>query len=408
MSYLSIITYVLFALLAIFGIKFAGFSKFNDDFMSLNKTKALRGIAAVGVILHHISQQQIFQKTNTLSFFREIGIYFVAIFFFCSGYGLIKSFMTKENYFKGFIKNRILKTLVVPFYINTILYVLVFFFVLKFQYPLAQWICGALGIFMINDYAWFPIVLTLLYFAFYFIYKNIKNRKVCNLIMFFVIVFFCAWFCVGGHMAWWAGEKNWFLSPSGWKNSQWWMGIKVLWFSGEWWVNVCIAFLMGILFGQNEEKVVTWFKKNYWIKLLIVAIIFVASYMLSEFARSKIGYWTEWSGKGPGILNKTITLILQQPSIIFFIILLFALMMKVNSENIVTRFFGNYSLETYLMNYMAICLFWNMIYKPGTDQPLYVAGNVNAIKYEIFVFICTIVLGLIYSFICKGVKKLIK
>lgn len=408
MLHLSIITYSLFALLAIIGIKFAGLSKFNDDFMSLNKTKALRGLAAVGVILHHISQQQVFQKTNTLTFFCEIGIYFVAIFFFCSGYGLIKSFMSKENYLNGFIKKRIVKTLVIPFYINTILYFLVLFFVLKFQYPTAQWISGVFGIFMLNDYAWFPIVLTLLYFAFYFTYKNINNRKVCNLIMFLVIVFFCAWFCVGGHMAWWAGEKNWYLSASGWQKASWWMGIKILWFSGEWWVNVCIAFLMGILFGQNEEKVVIWFKKNYWIKLLIVAILFAASFFLSEFARGRIGYWTEWSGNGPGILNKTITLILQQPSIIFFIILLFALMMKVNSENPITRFFGNYSLETYLMNYMAVLLFWNMIYKRGTQEPLFVEGNVNLIKFEVLVFASTIILGLIYSLICKGAKKLVK
>ena len=45
--------------------------------------------------------------TNTISFFREIGILFVGVFFFTSGYGLHRSFSTKPDYLKGFFKRRI-------------------------------------------------------------------------------------------------------------------------------------------------------------------------------------------------------------------------------------------------------------------------------------------------------------
>ena len=83
-------------------------------------------------------------------------------------------------------------------------------------------------------------------------------------------------------------------------------------------------------------------------------------------------------------------------------------MMKFNSVNPVLRFFGNISLETYLMNYMAILLFWSVIYKAGTREPLIVEGNLNLVKYTVCVFAASVVLGLIYKFICTGVKKLIK
>ena len=37
-------------------------NEFNEDFLSLDTMKSLRGFAALGVILHHISQQQTFQQ----------------------------------------------------------------------------------------------------------------------------------------------------------------------------------------------------------------------------------------------------------------------------------------------------------------------------------------------------------
>ena len=122
---LSWITYGLLVLVILYGGKFAfGKNKFNDDFLSLEATKCLRGLAAIGVILHHISQESAFQKVRELSIFVNAGFYFVAIFFFCSGFGLIKSLKSKPNYFDGFLKNRVLKTIVVPFYVCVLILVL--------------------------------------------------------------------------------------------------------------------------------------------------------------------------------------------------------------------------------------------------------------------------------------------
>ena len=82
--------------------KFGRKLEFNDDFTSLDAMKSLRGFAAIGVLLHHISQEDLFQAKSVLSPFVNAGAYFVAIFFFCSGYGLIKSLDTKKDYLKGF------------------------------------------------------------------------------------------------------------------------------------------------------------------------------------------------------------------------------------------------------------------------------------------------------------------
>ena len=97
-------------------------NEFNEDFLSLETMKSLRGFAAIGVILHHISQQQTFQQEGILLPFVNAGAYFVAIFFFCSGYGLLKSFDSKPDYLKGFIKKRIVKSIIIPYYVDILIY----------------------------------------------------------------------------------------------------------------------------------------------------------------------------------------------------------------------------------------------------------------------------------------------
>ena len=61
--YLTYTVYVLILALLIWGGKFAGFKKecFHEDSSSLEAMKSLRGFAAIGVILHHISQENAFQ-----------------------------------------------------------------------------------------------------------------------------------------------------------------------------------------------------------------------------------------------------------------------------------------------------------------------------------------------------------
>ena len=62
--YITYTVYLLFIALCAWGGKFAGFGKsqFHEDSSSLTVTKSLRGLAAIGVILHHVSQEMIFQQ----------------------------------------------------------------------------------------------------------------------------------------------------------------------------------------------------------------------------------------------------------------------------------------------------------------------------------------------------------
>ena len=414
--YLTYTVYVLILALFIWGGKFAGFknTQFHEDSSSLESMKSLRGFAAIGVILHHISQENAFQwagggfgKSGELSIFVNVGFLFVSIFFFCSGYGLIKSLETKPDYLNGFMKKRVLKTLVVPYYVSILIYGIARFASGE-KLPLAQWITNLIGITMMNEYAWLPIIAAILYTAFYLIFKNIKNRKICYILMAAVIILLGMIFCVNGHFAWWAGPKNWWLNSASPLNQKWWTQQKVFWISGEWWINSCPALFVGMLFARYENNIRNWFKKFYWGKFLLVLIVTLATLVLSGLGQMKFGWWTEFSGHGPDIGKKIATYFFVIPYSMMFTVLLFTIMLKYKVSNPISRFFGKYSLETYMMNLIAITAFRFLIYRPDSQwgsMPVFKTGNYNLAIYFAAVFATTILLGMLYKFLCGIIQK---
>ena len=416
--YLTYTVYALLLALFIWGGKFAGFKKdqFHEDSSSLDSFMSLRGFAAICVILHHISQENSFQMANgygsrpgELSIFVNAGYLFVAIFFFCSGFGLIKSLETKPDYFNGFMKKRVVKTLVIPYYVSILIYGVLRFASGERFAPL-QWVSHLLGFSMMNEYAWYPVIAAILYTAFYLIFKNIKNRKICYLLMAIVIILLGMIFCVNGHFTWWAGPKNWWIGASP-LHEKWWTQQKVFWLSGEWWINSCPAFFIGMIFARFEMQIRSWFKKFYWGKFALVLLLTLTAYVLSGYGQWHFGWWTEYNGNGPDIGKKIATYFCVIPYSMLFPICLFTIMLKYKVSNPVSRFFGKLSLETYMMNLIAITAFRFLLYKPHPQYgsiPVYKAGHYNLAIYFAAVFASTILLGLLYKFLCSLIQKRIK
>ena len=404
--YLTYFVYAACLFLFIWGISFAGRGKFHDDYLSPDVMKSMRGLTAVGVILHHISQEEVFQTVGELSMFVEIGYLFVSVFFFCSGYGLLKSLDTKPGYLDGFLRKR-LPVIIVPYYVSIVLYG-IFNVATGVELAPLQWVTNLIGVTMMNEYAWYPIVLAILYIAFYLIFKRegARNRKM--LYMLVVILALGAIFCVGGHFLWWAGSSpNWWMNPYSSDSDKWYLQMKVFWFSGEWWVNSPIALLLGMVYETYEDAITGFFKKHYLPKVIVLAILTVLADVLTRMTRAYPSYWSEFAGEGPGIGAKFITYIMQLPHVILFTLFIIVFLMKLHTINPVTRFFGKYSLDTYMMNLMAILIFrplfldfpGRIIKDPQIGRPL----------FFVCVFVTTVVFGLIYhrinSFIEDKIRK---
>ncbi len=399
--YLTYIIYALCLLLFIWGISVAKRGEFHTDYLSKDVTMSLRGLAAIGVILHHISQEEVFQSSGEINMFVNVGYQYVALFFFLSGYGLLKSIDTKPDYLNGFLKKR-LPVIIVPFYVSIIFYGIYNIIAGNRLAPL-QWFTNILGITMMNEYAWYPIILAILYIAFYLIFRGNSPRTRKFLYMFLVIIALGIIFCINGHFLWWAGKPNWWLNPSSPESRKWYMQQKVFWLSGEWWVNSPIAFLLGMIYRQYEDRLTAFFQRKYPVKLIALIILTYATHIVSTIALAYVGFWSEFSGMGPGIVNKFICLLSQFPHVIFFTLFIFVFTMKIRTSNPVTRFFGRYSLDTYMMNLMAIEIF----------RPIFLDFPGRKIKdpllgrslFFICVFAVTVILAVIYHKVNEIIRR---
>lgn len=83
--------------------------------LTKENTLPIRGIAALGVVLFHLSGKLAFVMNNSILYYAVYQLYFipVIIFFFLSGYGLTQSFKKKGfSYVKSLPSKRILRSYV--------------------------------------------------------------------------------------------------------------------------------------------------------------------------------------------------------------------------------------------------------------------------------------------------------
>ena len=119
MIYLSIFLFLYFLWVVMKPQNIGRFSK--------EATLPLRGVLALLIVFHHISLRLTYMvpkdaKVNYLRDFSDWGEPIVSVFFFLSGYGIIKSYQKKgKSYLEGFFSGRLLR-LMVPFIICCICY----------------------------------------------------------------------------------------------------------------------------------------------------------------------------------------------------------------------------------------------------------------------------------------------
>lgn len=84
------------------------------------KVFPLKGVLSILIVAHHITFEV---DCLWLSPFHFWGAPIVSIYFFISGYGLMRSYATKgNNYLKGFLYHRIFRVVIIPFLLALVLY----------------------------------------------------------------------------------------------------------------------------------------------------------------------------------------------------------------------------------------------------------------------------------------------
>ena len=374
--------YFLFGGLLFFGARGCRGKEWNEEYTGLKQTKILQGIAAFGVALHHMAQKtcapwhQYRFIVHGLDFFVPIGYLFVAVFLFCSGLGLYKSWKTKPDYLRAFPRRRILP-IVLAFYLSEIIYTLVRLAVGQ-KMDTAQILWYLSGLQMANYNSWYVIVIPFFYLAFYFSFKYCKREGAA---IGGVFLFTLAYTLLGACLD---------------HQSVWWM-------RGEWWYNSILLFPLGMVFGKYEAQITAFLKKGYWLWLLLSFAAVFALYHVSTLATDQWwGYYGDW-GDPLKIPHRLGCCVSQWLVCVAFVAFCFLLMMKVRLGNKALALLGSVTLEFYLIHGMFVDLF-------GFDFAE-VARSIVYIKnvplYILIVLACSVPATALFHFLWKGLVKLL-
>lgn len=331
MEYLSLCIFplILFIIMLI-KIKFAPAGEFYEDYLSLENSKILQGIMAVCVILHHLSQYTTdygYIQRGPITVFAYMGILFTAIFFFCSGYGLVTSYKNKPDYLNTFFKKRI-PTILIPFMISNFIYLIFVGLYFGRIRSMLGCIAAFFGLILVNSNTWFLVEILILYLAFYFIFRKMKKTDCALWVMTGFVVLLMTVSLLLGHDHSETGGR---------------------WFMGEWWYNTTIFFVVGMFVAWYASSVLNFFKKNYKWLLPVSIVMFFVTFYVEELVRLNFGYYQEWENH-PGYIAKLITLLSQILFCAVWLLLILLINLKVKFKNRLLVLLGKISLELFIMH----------------------------------------------------------
>ena len=329
LSYITLLIYPIIAAILLFGFKKAKKGEFNEEWNSFSQTKAIQGLMALCIVCHHTAQQTCVtwlasgNIVNGLNVFSDTGFLFVGVFFFWSGYGLFKSFKSKQKYLSRFVSKRIVPVLV-PYVIVCFLFTLERIFVFKEKMPLWFKITNFTGITIGYYFGWYIQAIVVFYLVFYFAFKYSRYDFDAILYVF-------------------AGVLLWVVAGLIIDHNDYFM-------RGQWWYNSTMLFPFGVLFAKNESKIIEFLKKRFKILVPSSIILFFLSFFFSRFMESIGGYYGEMMGFpfSKKILYRVLTLTPQLLAAVMFTLILLLICMKAKFHNKVLDFLGSHTLEIYL------------------------------------------------------------
>lgn len=269
-------------------------SGFGDG-LSRENTYALRGVMAILIVLHHLSQHR--DGGLILLALKNVGVPCVAVFLFFSGYGLHRSFLTREGYARTILTRRI-PSVLVPYLILVGLYWLANG-LMGTPHSLGKVLLSLVNGKPVVTYSWYILCILAFYVNYYLSVLVFRTRLGAMAVYHFL--FAAAWVLL----------------------------CKALGYE-EYWYNAAISFPLGIFWAQYEERITPWLKKRYFPLLTVSFLLFAAGYVLALVGLKRDVYvsafWTACLG---------------------FVMFVVLVLMKCSFGSPVLRFLGKISFELY-------------------------------------------------------------
>ena len=293
----------LWFLLLLLGVK-KNATDVKDPF-SKEQSSAVRGIAAIEIMLGHIG---IYTNSSALLVFRKSGIFFVGIFFALSGYANALNLTEKKDYDKKYLPKRFVH-LMVPAYVAFILGLVENSYMARDYH----YLLGTFKISVIFDgINWFVWELLLLYIITYLVYIIGKNNK-----------------------------KN--LQDAFKRNSIFILIFSIIFVSlaylvaDETWYGSTLCYYLGMILYFYKDKFIELLSRKKFISYICIAGVGIT-----------FGLAFYFTGENSFCGNVICRNILAAA----FVVLIFALLLLLKIGNVISSWLGKISFEIYLFHNM--------------------------------------------------------
>ena len=249
-----IFSYVLIAILSLWGLSFAH-EGFHNDYLSKDKTNAIKGISILMVFISH-SLQYITNNgyefagigdTLFLLIRRFSGQLVVVMFLFYSGYGIGESFKKKgKEYVDRMPSHRILST-IINFDIAVVFFIIIAYFL---DEPLSfnKVILSLLGWESVGNSNWYIFCIVTCYILTFLVFKFINKKHITSSIVISIVAF---------------SILLSYLKPNYWYNTLW-------------------AYALGITFSFYRKEIESILQKNWKSSMFIISILFLLLFSIKN------------------------------------------------------------------------------------------------------------------------------
>ena len=321
------------------------------DYLSNKSTKSLKGLLALLIIFHHVSQK--ITTGENFSNFEYMGRYIVALFFFLSGYGLYFQYSNNATYMENFLRKRLARILI-PFTVFIIIYVI-------YRATLGEVVNVDFFLSFWRDHSnivyngWFVNSIIVLYVIFYVSFKMKDSKSSFYMLTLLTLVY---------------------------------IFLKAYQNHGDWEYVSIMAFLLGIFWMKNRISIDKYIEENYFVFLVSFSILM---YVFRHY---------EVIMKNIGITNKYVYYgIVGNLCTMVFVVYFLLLTNKLDFSNKYLNFLGDISFEIYMIHGLVMHYLGKF----------FVSSPVNDVIYTIVVLLVSIVFAYyIKKIIIVIEKKLMK
>lgn len=298
-----VIFMALFAALCLFGVNFNLKKKSHfDDYMSVQKTTAIKGIFILIVFFSHFNSYADFTLESDLVYeniIKIIGQWMVTLFMFYSGFGVMEQIKKKGSDYISTLPSKRIASLVFRFDIAVLLFVLIKI-VLDEKIKPMKFLLSLIGWESMGNSNWYIFDILVLYAVTYLAFRFIKDEKKYALGAVGVTAF-----CLGYIL---------FLAKTDIKE-YWWYDTVLCYCGGMFWS----------LYRRYFEKLIVC---NRFVYVIVLAVLAFASLVTKKYDEN-------------GIVNIL--------SMLFFTALVVAATMRISFCNKALVWCGKYLFEIYIL-----------------------------------------------------------